>query len=88
MATRILNVKDSGVTRGVISRDAEIVADLVEVTFEDALGIPHTVFAHKNGPFQDAEAIIKAWEQHELHDRPSEQPAQESQPEQHHGFFS
>jgi hypothetical protein len=72
---RVLNVKTDGVTRGVYDKDLTLAQELVEVTFEDDLGVPHTVFSNKNGPFKDADAIIKAWGEHTLHDKAEEQPA-------------
>lgn len=71
---RILNVKDQGVTQGVIGRDLTVEQHLVEVTFEDAQGIIHTVTAHKDGPWKTAEEIVEAWGNHTLHPNPTENP--------------
>jgi hypothetical protein len=65
--SRILATKNEGVTLGAMGADFQLVADLVEVTFLDILGAVHTVHAHKNGPFQGAENIVKAWEDGILH---------------------
>lgn len=72
---RILNVKQGGVTRGVLDKGVQLLEHLTEVTFEDYLGTPHTVFAHSNGPFQTAEEIADAWLDHSLHDAEND-PAQ------------
>lgn len=71
---RVLNVKTSGVTRGVYDKDLTLAQDLTEVTFEDELGTPHTVYAHREGPFKTPEQIIEAWGNHTLHDLPEETP--------------
>ena len=67
---RILNVRTEGVTQGVLGGDFALKQDLVEVTFEDANGVPHTIFAHKSGRFQTPEDIVRAWENHELDTNP------------------
>lgn len=77
---RILNVKNAGVTLGVHDKDLVLAQDLIEVTFEDSIGVPHTVYAHRDGPFRTPEDVVHAWEQHELHIEPehvekSAQPA-------------
>lgn len=69
---RILNVKDTGVTRGVINETMHVEPDLREVTFTDYAGVPHTVHAHHAGPWQEPRDIIEAWYRGDLHDRPAE----------------
>ena len=86
---KVLSTRNTGVARGVFDKDLQVAADLVEVTFADYLGIPHTVYAHAQGPFKTAEAIVQAWYEGTLHDRPAEpaaptaapaQPAQAAEP--------
>jgi hypothetical protein len=64
---RILNVKEAGVTRGVLSLNPELLTDHTEITFADHNGTPHTIFVHKNGPFTDPQAAVEAWENGTLH---------------------
>lgn len=75
---RILNVKTDAVTRGVESRNVQVMHDLTEVTFMDNGGTPHTIYYHKEGPVQSPEDAVSAWERGELHDtaEPIEPPAE------------
>lgn len=57
---RILSVKDSAVTVGVLDKDVHVEPDLIEVTYADHNGTPHTVFAHRNGPFETPDEIVQA----------------------------
>lgn len=72
---RILNVKDAGVTRGVVNDSLKLEPNLREVTFLDFGGVPHTVFAHTDGPFKTPEDIVQAWYDGTLHDEPAEETA-------------
>ena len=75
---RILNVKDDAVTQGVLDKNVGVHPHLTEVTYVDDNGTPHTVFAHKEGPFGSPEEIAQAHRDGTLHDQPQEQ----EQPEQ------
>jgi hypothetical protein len=77
---RILNVKRDGVTRGVLDKNVEALAHLIEVTFVDDFGTARTVYAHKDGPFKDAEEIARAAIDGTLHDKAEEQPEPEQPP--------
>lgn len=78
---RILNTKAEAVTRGVLDKDVQVAHDLVEVTYVDDSNTPHTVFAHKDGPFSDPEAIVAAHRDGTLHVEPREvEPPDETRP--------
>lgn len=64
---RILHTKDDSVTRGVLDKDVHVEHDLREVTYVDHNGTPHTVFAHREGPFQTPESIVEAHQNGTLH---------------------
>lgn len=88
MAFRILHVKDNGVTQGVFDKDLKLAEHLIEVTFEDYVGTPHTVFAHAEGGYKDAQEIAEAWHQRTLTTQPAEKAESEPEPvEQHGGGF-
>lgn len=72
MNGRILAVKTEGIQRGVVGQNAAHVPDVVEVTFADVLGQPHTIYPHAEGPFADPEAAVTAWENGSLHAEPNE----------------
>lgn len=63
----IVNVKQSGVTTGVLDKTLAVLEDLMSVTFTDLFGTPHTVYAHKDGPFKKPEDAVAAWENGTLH---------------------
>lgn len=67
MSYTITNTKDNAVTLGVMDQNLRVEPDLQQVTFTDHNDTPHTVHAHKNGPFGDAEGIVKAWADGTLH---------------------
>lgn len=69
---RITEHKTTGVTLGVLDKGIELMEDLVSVTFYDYNNTPHTVFAHRDGPFKTPEDIVSAWYQHTLHTNPAE----------------
>lgn len=80
---RILNVKDTAVTRGVLDKSVDVCHDLVEVTYVDDSNTPHTVFAHKEGPFDTPESIVEAHRNGTLHLDPNEvEPPAEPVPPQ------
>ena len=64
---RIVNTQTDGVALGVIDKNPTFHPELVGVTFEDDAGTPHTVYAHREGPFQSPEDIVKAWQNGTLH---------------------
>lgn len=83
---RVVNVKENGVSRGVLDKDFHPEPDLHEVTFVDYAGTPHTVFVHKDGPYADPDDAVAAFHTGELHDRPAEDDSAEpagAQPEGH-----
>jgi hypothetical protein len=63
----ILEHRTSNVTTGVIDKNVIAHDNLVSVTFLDKNDTAHTVFAHKEGPFQTAEDIVRGWETGILH---------------------
>ena len=67
---RILAVKEHAVTRGVLDKDVGHREDEIEITFIGNDGVPHTIFAHRDGPYADPRAAIQAWEDGELHAEP------------------
>jgi hypothetical protein len=80
---RILNVKTQGVTVGAIGHDLRLAEELIEVTFSDFQGTPHTVQVHRDGPFSDPHAAVQAWLDGTIHpnvtttdaDQPAPAPA-------------
>lgn len=76
---RILNVKDSAVTQGVLDKDVQVQPHLIEVTYADALGTPHTIFYHRDGEFDSPEAAVQAHMDGTLHDT-DEKRAEDAQP--------
>lgn len=76
---RILNVKDNAVTVGVLDKNVNAYPELREVTYVGDDGTPHTVFAHKDGPFQSAEEIVQAHRDGTLHTE-AEHPDQPDEP--------
>ena len=66
MAT-IVEHKPHNVTLGVLDKNLRLHEDLQSVTYQDHNGTAHTVYAHVNGPFGDAEAIIAAHQSGILH---------------------
>jgi hypothetical protein len=64
---RILNVKDAAVTVGTLDKTVEHKPDLLEVTFATDDGTPHTIYAHRDGPFSEPEAAVAAWLLGKLH---------------------
>lgn len=74
---RILNVKDDAVTRGVLDKDLHTVGHVVEVTYEDVLGVPHTVYAHKDGPFKSPEDIANAHAEGRLHENAADDDSEQ-----------
>lgn len=64
---RITATNDEYVTLGVTDKDLRPHTDLRSVTFTDHNGTPHTVHAHKDGPFGTPDEIVNAWEQGALH---------------------
>lgn len=69
---RVTATRDQGVTQGVIGRDVTVEPELREVTFVDYNGVPHTVYAHKEGPFETPDDIMAAYYSGELHVNPRE----------------
>lgn len=74
---RILAVKTEAVTIGVLDKDVSHEPDLIEVTYLDDNNVPHTVFGHRNGPFNTPEAIVAAHQDGTLHGEPTPQPVPE-----------
>lgn len=72
---RVLAYKDNSVSQGVLDKTFEAKPDLVEVTYVDHNNTPHTVYAHKDGPFKGQDAIVQAHQNGTLH------PEREPQPE-------
>jgi hypothetical protein len=75
---RIISAKDAAVTVGVLDKDVAHRPDLVEVTYVDDAGQPHTVYGNKEGPFTTPEEIAQAHIDGVLHTEPSSQPEPET----------
>lgn len=65
--TKIIDIKRDAVTLGVVDRSLQIAPDLVQVTYADNNGTPHTVYSHKEGPFTSPQDVVLAHLQGTLH---------------------
>ena len=66
MAT-VVEHKPGNVMVGVLDKNVQLHEWLQSVTFKDVFDTLHTVFAHKDGPFQTAEEIVQAFYDGTLH---------------------
>lgn len=64
---RIVSHNDDYVSLGVIDKNPQLRQDLHSVTYADVFGTLHTVYAHKGGPFQSVDDVVKAHEDGVLH---------------------
>ena len=64
-----------GVTLGVVDKNLAFHHDLQAITFEDIFGAIHTVYSHKEGPFQAVEDVLKAFQDGTLHTFPDHDQA-------------
>lgn len=64
---QVLEHKLENVTIGVIDKNPQLKAELASVTFKDVFDAIHTVYHHKDGPFQTAEEVVAAFFDGTLH---------------------
>lgn len=67
LVDRIISHVTEGVTLGVTDKSLQFFHDLQSVTFADVFGAIHSVYSHKEGPFQAVEDIIAAHHNGTLH---------------------